>query len=71
MKLPRHALLLSSLLLFCLGAVFQFHGAFGDPYLQQLAIVATWLPVVLAALFSVRLGHEAGGNNQATVPSPT
>lgn len=73
MKVPRHALLLAALLLFCLGTVFQFNGVFGDPYLQQLAIVATWLPVVLAVLFAVPWcdGRVDDSNNiPATVPSP-
>jgi len=46
-----NAYLVLSLLLFCLGTVLQFQGGmFGDPYLQQFAVVATWLPVALVAL---------------------
>jgi hypothetical protein len=33
--------------LFCLGTAFQLQGVFGDPVLQQMAIVVTWLPCVL------------------------
>ena len=48
MVLNRH--LLCAVGLFCAGAVFQFQGAFGDPYLQQIAILVTWLPVALVLL---------------------
>jgi hypothetical protein len=37
-------------MLFCLGTLFQFQGAFGNPYLQQIAILVTWLPLALLLL---------------------
>ena len=42
--------LLFAVFLFCLGSAFQSQGAFGDPYMQQIAFTGTWLPVVLWAL---------------------
>ena len=40
-----------SILFFCLGTVLEFNGGtFGNPYLQHIALVATWLPVTLVAL---------------------
>jgi hypothetical protein len=46
-----NAYLLLAIVLFCLGTVFQFNGGvFGDPYMQQIALVATWLPVTLVVL---------------------
>ena len=43
--------LFPSILFFCVGTVFQFNGGtFGDPYLQQFALLFTWLPVTLVAL---------------------
>ena len=46
----RNRHLLCAVVLFCAGAAFQLQGAFGDPYLQQISILVTWLPVALVLL---------------------
>ena len=64
--------LLFSVVLFCLGTVFQFNGVFGDPFMQQMAFVVVWLPVVLALIFGIRFEPKTSveQNNNPTLPTP-
>jgi len=65
-------------MLFCLGTLFQFQGAFGNPYLQQIAILVTWLPLALLLLqwyfysyADSALTHQQRGHKSAAVDAVT
>ena len=60
----RTHLIFISILLFSLGVVFQLNG--DDPLLQQCAIVVTWMPVALLAVFRYQLLQQNALTNEAS-----